>query len=244
MPYKGYKAYRAQTPRQKQQAQAYAKGKRDAALARKRSVVPGVTRTGGFYRRMTAGGAENKFLDTALSWNFDLTGEVPATGGQINLIPQGDTQSTRDGRKATITSILVKGSVSFLPTAAGAAADILHLYLVLDTQCNGAPAGVTDVFTGTNIADSPLNLSNSERFKILKHWKWNVCAKAGVATAFAGDSRALQWYKKCNIPLIFSSTTGAITEIRSNNVFFIAGSAGGSDDIGGFSGTCRIRFQG
>ena len=53
----------------------------------------------------------------------------------------------------------------------------------------------------------------------------------------------VDWYKKVDIPMDWSSTTGAITEIRSNNIFLTAGAAG-FDDVVTFSGTCRLRFVG
>jgi len=61
---------------------------------------------------------ELKFFDTAVSFDFDSTLEVPATG-QWALIPQGDTQSTRDGRLAVIKSIQFRGTVSGANLGAG-----------------------------------------------------------------------------------------------------------------------------
>jgi len=53
----------------------------------------------------------------------------------------------------------------------------------------------------------------------------------------------IEWYSKCQIPLEFSSTTGAITEIRSNNLFLLAGCSTGGDDLVNFLGTCRLRYS-
>lgn len=49
------------------------------------------------------------------------------------------------------------------------------------------------------------------------------------------------FYKKCNVPLEFSSTTGAITEIRSNNIGVLLISAEGTAK---FDSSIRIRFTG
>jgi len=65
---------------------------------------PGVDRTGGYYGRFAGRGAELKFFDTATSFSIDTSPEVPATG-QLVLIPQGVTESTRVGRKCVIRSI-------------------------------------------------------------------------------------------------------------------------------------------
>lgn len=209
-------------------------------------VVPGYTRAGGFYgrfqqrgRRATSQG-EHKFFDTALSFSFDTTTEVPATG-QLVLIPQGVTESNRIGRKCNITSILIKGKVSLAPGAAATAATNAYLYVVEDMQTNGAAAAVTDVFTG-NVSQSLVrNLANSSRFRILHKEVFSMNPGAGATTALNEHVTWMEWYKKCNIPIEYSSTTGAITEIRSNNIFLVAGSDNGDDNVS-FSGVCRVRF--
>lgn len=230
-------------------AASAAKSARTAAMAARRAVVPGFTRTGGSYGRYGSSARrlgllpEKKFFDTALSFTFDSTGEVPATG-QLALIPQGDTESTRDGRKATIESIQIRGQAAFLPSAAATAAANVFLYVVLDTQANGAAAAATDVFTGTNFAEAMLNLNNSGRFRILKKINIHLEPQAGVSTAFNTSVKQIEFYKKCSIDMDWSSTTGAITEIRSNNIFLLAGSSASTDDLVNFAGTCRLRFRG
>jgi len=206
----------------------------------------GRTRTAGSYgryRRTNFTDNEVKFLDTAISFNIDTTGEVPATG-QLSLIPQGATESQRIGRKAVIKSIAMKGYMVYTPGAAANACDVSHMYLVLDTQCNGAAASVTDVFTSNNLGSALHNLDNSQRFKVLKHWVhvWNP--SAGVTTAYNQQAKQWSFYKKCEIPMIFDGATGAITEIKSNNIFLLAGTAGQTDDLISVAGRARIRFVG
>jgi len=242
--FKAYSAGKNTRTARTRMAVSSAQAARSAALARRRAVVPGVTRTGGYYARFGPNSDENKFFDTAISALADATGEVPGTGGQLCLIPQNDTQSGRDGRKCTITSIFIKGHFAFSPGAGTTAADVVHLYVVLDKQCNGGAAAVSDVLTSTSVGTSFNNLANVDRFTILKHWKVRLQSGAGVSTAYGQDIHFKQWYKKCNIPLFFSGTTGAITEIKSNNVFLICGSAGNTDDLCYFDGQCRIRFKG
>lgn len=219
-----------------------------ARKALARMVVPGYTRTVGSYgrykRRRTYGiGDERKFFDTALAFNFDSTLEVPATG-QLALIPQGDTESTRDGRKAVIESVQIRGVVTVAPAAGAAIAGSCWMWLILDTQTNGAAAAATDVFQTNQPADTMLQLNNSGRFRILKKWVWKWVPKAGVSTAWNNETFNVEYFKKCNIPMDWNSTTGAITEIRSNNIFLMAGQSGIGDDIPTFAGTARVRFQG
>lgn len=201
--------------------------------------IPGKTRTSGYYGRYnTTKNSELKFFDTQLAFSFDLTGEVPATG-QLNLIPQGVTESQRVGRKCVVKSIHIRG---YCLGASDQPSDIIRLMVVLDRQCNGAAAVGTDILTTANTY-SFNNLANSQRFLILKDWylQYNVMASVGNAATFPNQVIKVKWNKKCNIPLEFSSTTGAITEIRSNNIFLYA--AGLNDDKTTFVGNCRIRFS-
>jgi len=223
-----------------------AKRRRIARGPRTPKIIPGYTRKVGFYgrfnRKAGAGPSEEKkFFDTSLIFNFDLTGEIPL-GGQLCLIPQGDTESTRDGRKAIIKSIQIRGIVGFAPGVTVNSAATAFMYLVLDTQCNGAAAGITDVFTSSNMATNLLQLNNSGRFRILKRWVWPLNSMAGVSTLYGPIEKSLEFYKKCNIPIDWNSTTGALTEIRSNNIFIMAGST--QDDLPTFGGVCRLRFYG
>nr|DAE89245.1 MAG TPA: capsid protein [Cressdnaviricota sp.] len=209
-----------------------------------RFLKPGFTRSVGFYGRYGAGSQERKFFDTALNFAIDATGEVPATG-QLILIPQGDTESTRDGRKATIKSVQIRGNLIYVPAAAATAAAITNMYLVLDTQCNGAAASAAEVFTGTDFSTAMLNLNNSGRFRILKHWVHTWNSGAGATTAYNNVAKQVEFFKKCEVPVDWSGATGAITEIRSNNIFLLASVIGaGSDDAITMTGTARVRFVG
>lgn len=213
-------------------------------------IVPGFTRLSGQYgrygRRAIQSGfqPELKFFDTALSFTVDTTGEVPATG-QLALIPQGDTESTRDGRLAYIKSIQIRANLDWAPAAAAAASAAVFIYVVLDTQCNGAAAAATDVFTSTGFGSAMLNLNNSGRFRIIKKFYLNFEPGAGATTAYNTMHKNIDWYKRCNIKVDWNSTAGAITEIRSNNIFLLAGAAGtAADDTITVEGVCRLRFQG
>lgn len=117
------------------------------------------------------------------------------------------------------------------------------MFLVLDKQCNGAEATAAQVLTGTNFGSALTNLVNSNRFVILKRWEIKAQPVAGVAAAFGNSSMMFTVYKKCNIDINFdaTSTDGAITSVRSNNLFLMAGSIIG-DDVWTVTGTSRIRY--
>lgn len=189
--------------------------------------------------RLTKIPQELKFFDTAVSFTPDLTLEVPATG-QWALIPQGDTQSTRDGRQAVIKSIQFRGVIN---SGGGNAADIAYIWVVLDKQANGAAATAADVFTGTNCATCLINLNNNKRFRILHKEQIAPmtvgCVGDGTDTSFW----PVEFFVPCNILMDWDSTAGAITEIKSNNIFIVAGSQN-HDDIWTVTGNARLRFVG
>lgn len=195
----------------------------------------------GFFGRFPPKGREYKFFDTTNSFQFDITGEVPATG-QLILIPQGTTESTRIGGQCCIKSIQIKGNMTFVPGGDTVGSNTAYMWLVLDKQCNGAAAAFTDVLTSANPHQALINLNNSDRFVILKKWVWNFVSQAGVQAAFSGQLKPMDFYKKVNIPIEYSSTTGAITEIRSNNIFLLAASRG-ADDLVTFAGITRVRYD-
>jgi len=216
---------------------------------RRRNFVSGYNRTSGYYGRFTgpSNTRELKFFDTSLSFTADATAEVPATG-QLTLIPQDDTQSGRDGNKAVIKSINIHGIANLAPGAAATATEVLYMYLMQDTQCNGAAATVGDanngIFTSTNLSVAQRTIANNTRFRILKKWVITLTAQAGVTTAYNNTMKPFRYYGKCNIPIMYdaSATTGAITTIRSNNLFLVAGTTGSTDDLVAVQGSARLRF--
>jgi len=211
----------------------------------------GSFRRSGYYGRYTVGAQrrrarmglqiEKKFFDTTISFAVDATGEVPATG-QLVLIPQGVTESTRVGRKCQVKSLQVRLRANYVPGADTAGTNTIWIYLVLDKQCNGAAASITDVFTSNNLTLGMINMANSERFRIIRKWCFVMQAGAGVSGAYSQDSKLIEDFIKLNLPMEYSSTTGAITEIKSNNLFFLASTDGAGDDETSVNGTVRIRF--
>lgn len=215
--------------------------------------VRGRDRTAGFYGRFNGPRGprglnrvvEQKFVDTALSTPASATIIVPTSTvtGWIDVIPQNDTQSGRIGRKCTIKSINVKGTVT---KAAGVEpSDDFHMWIVQDTQTNGAQAATGTLFNAVSVTPGAAlrNLENSSRFKILKHIhiENDSGASAGVAGTYSADDQQIDCYLKTNIVMEFDSTatTGAVATMRSNHVFLAYGSVHGAST---FNGACRIKF--
>ncbi len=206
----------------------------------------GFVRRAGYYGRYQGPGAETKFHDV------DLDDAVVATGGtvtaSVNLIPQGVTEITRIGRKCTITQInwrwrITLGEVDAVATPSPG--DVLRMVMYLDKQANGATAAVTDILESASYL-SYNNLANSQRFMTLMDKKITVSYQclasdgAGVVSS-AEVLRSGRFHKRCNIPLEFNATTGAIGEIRSNNIGVLLISSSGQV---AFVSKIRLRFTG
>lgn len=178
----------------------------------------GYMRVGGYYGRFGQG-QENKFLDTVVNTSLPAATGSIINAGTINVIPQGDTQSQREGRIATITSIQFRMRAILASAAEASPEDSLRIIVYLDQQCNGATATVAQILQTTSFL-SPYNLENSGRFRILYDKVTTYNVTAGATTAYNTPIKYLKWYKKCNIPIVFdnTATTGAIATIRTNNI--------------------------
>ncbi len=205
-------------------------------------VMPGFTRQGGYYGRYPG---ELKFFDV------DLDDAVVATGGtitdSINKIAQGVTEVQRVGRKCTLTHFNWRVNYT-LPVsdavATAAAGDVLRMMVFIDKQANGATATVTNILESADY-QSFLNLANIGRFQILCD-KTVSLSYQGLASDGAGvvsSSPVIRhWaaYKKIKVPVEFDGATGAITEIRSNNLGVLLISKNG---LCGFVSKIRLRYS-
>ena len=211
---------------------------------RKRTLPPmraGRTRVTGYYGRFGQGG-EKKFHDE------DFDDAVVATGGTVIdshiKIAQGTTESTRIGRKLTIRKINWRYDIR-LPASGSTlnSTDTVRVILYVDHQCNGATAAVGDVLASADY-QSFRNLANMTRFTILLDKTYNVNynggAYDGANDQYGAVTQSYTFQKSCNIPVEYSSTTGAITEIKSNNIGSLLISR---DGFAGFASKFRFRFD-
>lgn len=92
------------------------------------------------------------------------------TNGQnlLNGIAQGDTESTRDGKKITMKGLVI--NVACAPATATATPTYGYWAVVLDRQPNGSAltvSGVYDTGTVTDAMLAPRNVDNLKRYKVL-----------------------------------------------------------------------------
>lgn len=216
--------------------------------AAKAILVPaGQYRTGGAYMRSHPSNFEKKYFDTAFgSTNITLAGVFTSSW---NLIPQATTKNARIGNKCTLTNINVHGFVALASqTANNVLGDKVRWIVFVDRQANGAvPAAISDLIQtmpgATTDIHSFRNMDNVDRFVILKDktYTLNQGSQSG-ALGSAQVLREIKMNKKCNIPLEFSSTTGVITEIRSNNVMSLFINTAGNN-LSAYAMTVRVKFS-
>lgn len=204
----------------------------------------GFSRTAGYYGRFAPSGGELKFFDVDVDDAVVAANGTIQNSGSINNIVQGTGEQNRIGRKCVIKKINWRGIALLTNIDAQASTnDNIRIIMYLDKQCNGASIAVTDLLE-TDAFLSFNNLANSQRFRILvdKTIKLTSVAGAwtGAGTEFGANSVNFEIFKDVNIPLEFNSTTGAIAEIRSNNIGVLLL---GTDGIASFTSKVRLRFS-
>lgn len=187
------------------------------------SVTPGYTRTVGRYRRSLPNSLEKKYFDV-----FANNTAISTTGfilDSLNKVPQGTTDVTRIGNKINITNINFRIAFSLDDAGTGTLVNgHCRTIIYIDKQANGAAAAADDILITTGTPGQTAlwkyrNMDQTDRFVILKDKIYSCdVISANVLHTAQGSSRWFKFSKKCDIPIHFSSTTGAITEIRSNNI--------------------------
>ncbi len=247
-----YKKFRAPSAMRRYPNQGYStakprNGRRGGKAAyyarRRRQFRVGYDRTSGYYGRYTSGG-EMKFKDTSVA---DGTVTAAVTVAELTVIPEGNGEQERVGRKITIKRVHMTGALT-LGWSVGAAntSERVLCYIVQDRQTNGAVFSATDLLDADGI-DNFLNLANSSRFKILakKTYILNVggAAPSGAAYIFGEDIVPVEFHLKVNIPMEYdnSATTGVVTTVRSNNIYFVTQSQTGL--LTSLVGNVRLRYS-
>lgn len=159
----------------KTQPSSQYRGSRGTVSTRRRG--GGFGRRGGNMPRLRTGGRRIAFrgprpelkaydkliLGGALSSNITYIVEP------FNDIAIGPEGNKRLGRKVRTKSLLLVGSIRTVNvTSITTASDTVWIWVVLDTQPNGAAAAVTDVWSNTVAHTALKNLDQGGRFKILK----------------------------------------------------------------------------
>lgn len=161
--------------------------------------------------------------------NIDVTSPFPAlvaagagftNPNLLNGVAQGTTATTRLGRRIVMKSLFIRATIRLAATTAGEST--VRFLVVYDKQTNAVAANNADVFEVPANIMSPMNLGNSNRFKVL-------CDKVIPCLGATGPSSIVfQKYIKMNHPVEFNSgSAGTVGDIQTGSVYAYCGQDGG-----------------
>lgn len=152
--------------------------------------------------------------------NFSLS---PSTNtASLIPIPQGTAYNNRIGNNVRVTA--VRAHIQFNIPAASVAGDIVRIIVYLDKQANGVAATASQILqpaTGTTVTISSYqNWFYVDRFKILHDETMELNPPTSVTATEVSCAyfRDWKWSHKCSMPIRYSATTGALTELQSYNL--------------------------
>jgi len=167
-------------------------------------------------RNMPAG-AELKDLTTNNSGKI-TAGTAANVLTLLNGCAQGTTASTRLGRRILMKSLLIRWHFAINTTTAGN--DSIRVLIIYDSQTNGTAPAATDVLL-TDEFGSPMNLSNSRRFKVLIDELVPCIGTAGPGSACGTR------YVKGEWPVEFNTgSAGTVGDIQSGSIYMLTSQGG------------------
>lgn len=205
----------------------------------------GFYRRSGYYRRFNrAVGTELKFFDTVKGLTATNSAGVLANSS-LCLIPQGADESERVGRKCTVKSLHMHGRLKQIVATSGAnTSNKVRIVVYVDKQTNGATANVGDLLSDPTDVNSFRNLVNSGRFKFLMDRTFDIyqtgAAPTGAAYEYGEITKTFNLNCNLSLPLEFDGATGALAELRTNNIGVAVFSS--DSTITQFQYTARIRY--
>lgn len=209
---------------------------------------------------------ETKYFDTSYA-AVSLTAPTDASGGEhdpttilcLNGVPQGDTQSQRDGFKIAMKSLFINGTVSCAAQTDQTALDVapsVFIAVVLDKQTNLAQLNSEDVFQNPSgngaLAASPLrNMSYTTRFQVLKKkvvripplpvsWDGTNVEQSGVSVPWSMTIPL----KGLTTRFTAGTTTGYIGTVVDNSLHVIAYVGYNTSVTAQLNYNSRLRFIG
>lgn len=205
---------------------------RDAGFAITRG-APAVFRMA---RPIKAKKKEVNFVDTALT---TLALNTTGTIALLATIAQGAAQTQRIGRKISLKSIQVRGTVFANATTTATTG---AWFIVYDRRPTGVLPGITDILVTANSV-SLTNSVNVGRFSIIKRMNYALIGN----TTTAGENTAVssffvdEFIKMKGKPVVFKAVgTGAIGDIEQGALYIIGV---GSTAAGTADGDASLAFR-
>lgn len=170
----------------------------------------------------------------------------------LNAVVNGAELYQRTGRKIYMKSLHLRGFIR--PTGANATSGILRMILFYDSQPNAAAPLIGNLIQDSNAAaattyDSEINLTNRQRFKILRDYQVYAPATGG-ADLVSGvlpdpimNTMNIDWFIKLKgLETIYNGVNGGtIADITSGSIHLVCF----SDALAGawsFRFTSRLRY--
>lgn len=212
------------------------RGRRQSALmaARAFPIMRPVVR--GFLGRA----GENKYIDIAkTTYVSDTTGTIT----HLDVVTQGDSVNSRDGRKFSPTWVNIRGQFCNGSTATYTDNVIM---LVWDKQPNKALAAITDVLDSAE-SYAQNKRENASRFQILRRWNMTLTGKSDGSTV-PGFARGFDHYVRMPRGLVAectpADTTGAIGNRVSGALLMITvGSVAAGTGAAFLYASIRVGFK-
>lgn len=203
---------------------------------------PGYLRLAGAYSMGVPGSPEQKWFDRSFVAEASTT---TVSFYHLSTLVQGTTQNNRVGAKVQLTRVNCRFRIQKdeLNQGQPGSGTLYRIILFIDKQANGNLPGATELLT-TNEVFSMYNLNNTNRFIILKDKQYVLNHTASIQQAAnAGTwnmpTAFFKYSRKLALPITYSGTTGAIGEVKSNNLVLALVSTSASTKLDSYT---RIRF--
>lgn len=170
--------------------------------------VPAVIKSIGYLSSMI--NSEVKQVDVTQT-NQSVDNSTGFVSSCLTLMAQGDGDNQRNGNKILAKDLHIKGSLQI--NAANTGSQYVRLMLVCDREASGAAPTVSDLLQ----AISPF-ASIDEDFSR----RWVMLASKIIPLNTQRPSTTFTMFKKLPFHIFYGAGTGAVTDIKENNIFLVA----------------------
>jgi len=214
------------------------KGQQNKLLQQTEGITPGMQTKVVAVRGPVVPRRELKYIDVAsAAYVTDTTGTLTL----LNGIAEGDDNTQRSGRQATMKSVALAG---FFQISTTGTPQKVRVLLVWDNAANGAAPTIAGILSAST-ANSFHNVDNQSRFTIL----WDHTAVLGVWSLVATQSVMDQVIKDVNVVVPLNAVTqfvgtGATIASIGNGSLYLAtiGTNAAGTTASSFIGAARVRF--
>lgn len=179
---------------------------------------------------------ELKFIDSAPANDPPLSAAFN-TVTILNTCIAGALATNRIGRKIRMENLFLRWGFNMAATSTGGSP--FRILIVYDKQTNTAAPAITSVLLSDDF-DSPMNLSNRDRFIIVMD-ELTECIGTALQPAIAGK----RFVNLKGLEVMYNTTEGGtVADITTGGLFlFVAqrGSIGTASP--NFVSTCRVKFS-